>query len=80
MLGVMLTTAFLSMWISNTATTALMLPIVDAIVEALEGKDPLESQDDDEEQKKAFDKENLVRKTRHKIISAQGNEYNYSFP
>ena len=26
---------FLSMWISNTATTAMMLPIVDAVAEAI---------------------------------------------
>ena len=35
MLSCMLATAFLSMWISNTATTAMMLPIVDAICDSL---------------------------------------------
>ena len=38
MLGFMFTTMFLSMWISNTAATAMMLPIVDAVAEAINTK------------------------------------------
>ena len=37
MLGFMVTTCFLSMWISNTATTAMMVPIVDAVLTEIEG-------------------------------------------
>ncbi|KAF5889187.1 solute carrier family 13 member 3, partial [Clarias magur] len=36
-LGMMLTSAFLSMWLSNSATTAMMLPIANAILESLFG-------------------------------------------
>ncbi|XP_051525216.1 Na(+)/dicarboxylate cotransporter 3-like [Myxocyprinus asiaticus] len=36
-LGMMVTSSFLSMWLSNTATTAMMLPIANAILESLFG-------------------------------------------
>lgn len=35
MLGFMVTTGFLSLWISNTASTSMMLPVVDAVVKEL---------------------------------------------
>jgi solute carrier family 13 (sodium-dependent dicarboxylate transporter), member 2/3/5 len=35
MLGIILSTGFLSMWVSNTATTLMMLPLAIAVIEAL---------------------------------------------
>ena len=35
MLGFMSTAMFLSMWVSNTATTAMMVPIIDAVMREL---------------------------------------------
>jgi len=42
MLGFMTCSMFLSMWISNTATTAMMVPIVDAISETVSDADDMD--------------------------------------
>ena len=36
MLGFMIVTAFISMWITNTATTAMMTPIMEAVLKKLD--------------------------------------------
>ena len=39
LLGFMIPTAFCSMWISNTATTAMMIPIIEAVLSEIEAKE-----------------------------------------
>jgi len=46
----MVTTAFLSMWISNTATAAMMLPIAHAVLQEIKSKEKLQRLDQDQEQ------------------------------
>ncbi|XP_067120681.1 Na(+)/citrate cotransporter-like [Centruroides vittatus] len=50
MLGFMITTMFLSMWISNTATTAMMVLIVEAVMAELENYAKNESYHQDKEE------------------------------
>ena len=38
LLGFMIPTAFCSMWISNTATTAMMIPIIEAVLSEIENE------------------------------------------
>lgn len=52
MIGFMIVSAFLSMWISNTATTAMMLPIANAVLQQLKDTEiRSEIQEDQGEQK-----------------------------
>lgn len=47
MFGFMVTTCFLSMWLSNTATAAMLMPIAHAVLEEM-NKNRKESRCDDE--------------------------------
>ena len=47
--GFMVTTAFLSMWISNTATAAMMLPIAQAVLQEIKSKEKLQQSYQDQE-------------------------------
>lgn len=55
MLGFMMVTAFISMWITNTATTAMMCPIMEAVLKQLDmqvmkdGLDELEKEEEEDE-------------------------------
>lgn len=61
-MGFMIVSSFLSMWISNTATTAMMLPIANAVLEQL--KDT-ELQAEEEYQNTAEDNPSFELDTTH---------------
>lgn len=64
MLGFMLPTAFLSMWISNNATTAMMMPIMEAVLSELE-QGQVTKKGETEDNEKGGDKEKS--ETRHSL-------------
>ncbi|XP_064199400.1 solute carrier family 13 member 4 isoform X3 [Anguilla rostrata] len=67
-LGFMCCTVFLSMWLSNTSTTAMVMPIAEAVLQQListgvadaqEDSDTIEAPDDDSDKEENLDKNQL---------------------
>lgn len=64
MAGLMFVTAFLSMWINNSAATSIMIPAAMAIVDELENfeKNFSSNQENDEQEHEIFPVNNEGRK------------------
>ena len=70
MLGLMLPTMFLSMWISNTATTSMMVPIVSSIVTELDQEVRKSLREDGETEKQGEEQEKNTQKIRVMLFLA----------
>ena len=81
--GFMVVTAFLSMWLSNTATTAMMFPIAQAILQELKqgtedaGKNDGFVNDVSDMEDKGNDKEIEMKITKESAIKETDNDVRY---
>lgn len=71
MVGFMTVTMFLSMWISNTATTAMMMPIVEAVL------DELYRSTTDEESQEVQDTDHHVEIIENTDVKSNSNNTNF---
>ena len=69
----MFTTMFISMWISNTATTAMMIPIVNAVVKAINSKED-DGEDGKESQEQQEDNNDITHDETKPLINTESFE------
>ena len=83
LIGFMTPTAFLSMFISNTATTAMMIPIVEAVLQEMQDHQQKSLENGGKLERKAKEAEEQKTKQPKKILSQSqslSRSYGSNFP